>query len=383
MKRKHLIILVCIVAILGILYAIQQNGRGNTTAVTGTRELVPAEFSSDAVATVRFKRAGELVTLKQTDAGWVVEERYGYPADFEKLRELFFSLCEARVAQSLNLTRQQAEELLLTQEKGTTMTLEDKEGKTLQRFLFGVEHGNAPDPSMPFDGTGKSRGRYLQLADGRNVVVPEPFREIDTPVTGWLDNDFFQISDLKRAELKRDGETEWELVFKDGESTLTGPLPEGREFDESKASALRNAFSWLRFTDVADPDADPKSTGMDQAPELCLTDSDDLVYTLRPGAGADGKYFLRVTVAWAGEEERQAPAGEKPEDRERLDAEYAETIRRRKEKAGKLNRTLSPWTYAVGKSLFDSATGTRESFLKEKPKPEASPAPSPPAAEQK
>ena len=376
MKPKHLIILICIAVVLGIIYMAQQGKRKDAAGTAGSRELVPADFSSDNLAAVKLERGGKTVTLKQTGNGWAVEERYGYPADTAKLRELFVKLCDARIAQTLSLIPTQLEELSLTPEKATVMTLTDKNVKLLQRFVFGSEHGNRPDSAAPY-GMGGGSGRYLQLADGRNVVVPERFGEVDASLTDWLNRDFFQVSDLKRAELRRNGKSEWVLTFKDGKPVLSGGIPANKELDETKASALKSAYSWIRFSDVADPKAAPGTTGMDKAPELLLTDGDDLVYTVRPGAGADDNYFLRVSVAWKGEAKRTAPAGEKPEDKKRLDAEFAQTVKERQEKAAKLDKALSPWTYQVEKSVFDVSAGTRDGFLKAKAKTEAPPATDP------
>ena len=111
MKPKHLIILICIAVVLGIIYMAQQNKRKDAAGTAGGRELVPADFSSDNLAAVKLERGGKTVTLKQTGNGWAVEERYGYPADTAKLRELFVKLCDARIAQTLSLIPTQLEEL--------------------------------------------------------------------------------------------------------------------------------------------------------------------------------------------------------------------------------------------------------------------------------
>ena len=368
MKSKHLIILACIVIILGIIYAVQRNGSGST-APSGTRELVPASFSSDGLSDIRFKGKNGVVTLKQTPSGWVVAERYNYPADVAKLREFFIKLCDARIAQELPLTAKQAEELSLTPEKAVTVTMSDRNAKPVHTFLFGSEHTRGGDAAMnnPYGGV-SGNGRYIQLADGRNALVQDTFSEVDTATADWLNKEFFQISDLRHAVLKRGGKTEWELETKDGSLALKGAIPANREADDAKISSLKNAYSWIRFTDVADPKAAPAKTGMDKAPELTLTDSDDLVYTIRPGAGADGRYFLRVSVAWKGAAKRTPPAGEKAEDKAKLDAEFAKTVKERQEKAARLGKMLASWTFEVGKDVYESSTPSRDAFLKDKPK---------------
>ena len=374
MKSKHLIILACVVIILGIIYAVQRKDSGNT-APSGPRELVPASFSSDGLADIKFKGKDGAVTLKQTPSGWVVAERHDYPADTAKLREFFIKLCDARIAQELPLTAQQAEELSLTPEKAVTVTMSDRNAKPVHTFLFGSEHTRGGDAAMnnPYGGV-SGNGRYIQLADGRNALVQDTFSEVDTATADWLNKEFFQISDPRHAVLKRNGKVEWELETKNGSLALKGAVPADREVDDTKISSLKNAYSWIRFTDVADPKAAAAKTGMDKAPELTLTDSDDLVYTIRPGAGADGKYFLRVSVVWKGAAKRTPPAGEKAEDKAKLDAEFAKTVKERQEKAAKLNKMLGAWTFEVGKDVYDSSAATRDSFLKEKPKKTEEPA---------
>lgn len=369
MKSKHLIILACVVIILGIIYAVQRKDSGNT-APSGSRELVPASFSSDGLADIKFKGKDGAVTLKQTPSGWVVAERHDYPADTAKLREFFIKLCDARIAQELPLTAQQAEELSLTPEKAVTVTMSAGDAKDAHTFLFGSEHtrGGSAVANSPYGGMMSGGGRYIRLADGRNALVQETFPEVGTVAADWLNKEFFRISDLRHATLKRGGKVEWELETRDGSLALKGAIPANREADDAKISSLKNAYSWIRFTDVADPKAAPAKTGMDMAPELTLTDSDDLVYTIRPGAGADGKYFLRVSVAWKGAAKRTPPAGEKAEDKAKLDAEFAKTVKERQEKAARLEKMLAPWTFEVGKDVYESSTPSRDAFLKDKPK---------------
>ena len=154
MKTKHLLILACIVIVLGIIYALQQGSRKNGSDFVERRELVPSNFSSDSVVAVKQEQNGKTVTLKQTDSGWTVAERFGYPADVSRLRDLFIKLCDARIAQVISLTPVQEKELSLTPEKSVTLTLTDKNGQTLQRFVFGSAHSGSPP---------RSRSRWAEV----------------------------------------------------------------------------------------------------------------------------------------------------------------------------------------------------------------------------
>ena len=84
----------------------------------------------------------------------------------------------------------------------------------------------------------------------------------------------------------------------------------------------------------------------------------------------DGKQYIKVSISWNGATERVAAADEKPEDKERLDADFAKKVKESQEKAKELNDRLSPWTYEVGTNALSSIDKTFADFLKDKPKEE-------------
>ena len=136
MKRKHLILLALVAIVLGAIYLLrQETAEENSPADT---LLLPEEFSSDNVYSVQLEKDGRSITLERTAKGWQVKERDGYPADYNKLRELFVALCDARAARELTLDDAQAASLELTPASGAvSVTLSDKDGKELRRLLFG------------------------------------------------------------------------------------------------------------------------------------------------------------------------------------------------------------------------------------------------------
>ena len=326
MKRKHLILLALVAIVLGAIYLLrQETAEENSPADT---LLLPEEFSSDNVYSVQLEKDGRSITLERTAKGWQVKERDGYPADYNKLRELFVALCDARAARELTLDDTQAASLELTPASGAvSVTLSDKDGKELRRLLFGKLYekaGSAPAAADPFGmggGMGAS-GRYLRLADGRSVLVSKTFSEVDSAASEWLDQEFFQVSGLKRAVLRKNGKTEWELVEQGSPAALapTGTVPAGKEVDTGKVDSFKSAFSWLRFSDVAKAAAPGK-----EVPELELTDADNFVYTLRPTADKDGKCNVQIAVRYDGPVTREAGKEEKPEEKEKLDQEFAKT----------------------------------------------------------
>lgn len=378
MKKKQLIILLVFGLILAAVYIWQQSARtsdweGGTESVS--QHLLPADFDMEAVATVRIEKDSQVLTMVKNEQGWGMQERFGYPLDFANLKTLFVDLYETKVAQQLTLDQAQAGELSLVPGKGAVlMTLLDKEGRELSKLVFGQKHERESDmPPTPYGGGGNiPLGRFMELGDGQYILAANTFSRVDDGITDWLDREFFKISDMKQAILK-DGETVlWEAGRDDksAELKLAGGVPEGKEIDSSKLSSVKNAFSWIRFSDIADPASTPESTGFDKAKVLQVTDFDGFVYSIILAAPVEGKQHLKVSVSWQGALERKPVADEKPEDKEKADAEFAAKVRENQDKARELNARLSPWIYLVEARNVESVTIARTDFFKDKPKPE-------------
>jgi len=324
---------------------------------------------------VRIEKDSQVLTMVKNEQGWGMQERFGYPLDFANLKTLFVDLYETKVAQQLTLDQAQAGELSLVPGKGAVlMTLLDKEGRELSKLVFGQKHERESDmPPTPYGGGGNiPLGRFMELGDGQYILAANTFSRVDDGITDWLDREFFKISDMKQAILK-DGETVlWEAGRDDksAELKLAGGVPEGKEIDSSKLSSVKNAFSWIRFSDIADPASTPESTGFDKAKVLQVTDFDGFVYSIILAAPVEGKQHLKVSVSWQGALERKPVADEKPEDKEKADAEFAAKVRENQDKARELNARLSPWIYLVEARNVESVTIARTDFFKDKPKPE-------------
>ena len=377
MKKKQFIILLVVALVLAAIYIWQQSARtSDWHGGEGTvpEHLLEADFDMEAVATVRIEKDNQVLTMVKTDQGWGMQERFGYPLDFANLKTLFVDLYETKVAQKLVLDQAQAEELSLLPGKGAVvMTLLDKDGRELSKLVFGQKHERESDmPPTPYGGGGNiPLGRFMELGDGRYILAANTFSRVDDNITDWLDREFFKISDMKQAILK-DGETVlWEASREDknADLKLAGEVPEDKEIDSSKLSSVKNAFSWIRFSDIADPASAPESTGFDKAKVLQVTDFDGFVYDIVIAAPVDGKQHLKVSVNWQGTLERKPVADEKPEDKDKADAEFAAKVRENQDKARELNARLSPWIYLVEPRNVDSVTIAREDFFKDKPKP--------------
>ncbi len=98
---------------------------------------------------------------------------------------------------------------------------------------------------------------------------------------------------------------------------------------------------------------------------------DNLTYTLKiakkPGSG---DYYLRVALAGDPPRERKPEKGEKPEDKERLDKQFAESSKKLDERI-KLEKSLAAWTYVVAAKTLEPLLKGRAQLVAAPPKPAA------------
>ncbi|NMA45061.1 MAG: DUF4340 domain-containing protein [Lentisphaerae bacterium] len=380
MNKKQLIVLICAAIILAIAaYVMNRPEKRGWQSSTATATLVPEDFNSSAVTRVTFSSGEKTVTLEKGDQGWGIKERYGYPANFSELNQFVFDLSETRVARELAIKQQHFADLQLTPDDGAvTVSFENAAGEALQTLIFGKKHEQeSAEPTMPGmmpGGNTMPLGRYLVLNDKRPVIAANTFAIVDEPVTFWLNKDFFKISDLKSASLIADGQSLWTIERKNENDnfTILGDTPEGKEVDNGKLNNIKSAFTWIRFNDVADPNAKAEDIGMDESKTFKASDFDDVSYTIVFGKLVDGKRYLRISeLAWNGKTTREAAEDEKPEDKERLDAEFAQKIKDSQSKAQELFAKLSPWTFEVSTYALGNIDKTRDELFKDLPKPEA------------
>lgn len=385
MKSKQFLIL-CLVAVVLLAIGIKvklakhQSWQGQGSG----KKVVPG---LDATKILKFTVQNNqgTVTVEFKDGLWRVAERYGYPAKYEKLATFLEELGELTVTEMVAAGESQYGRLKLNDpgkdDTGALLTLFGEDGKELAAVIFGKEHlrkssGNNP---MGMGGGDYPDGRYLRTKGGKDVMlVAKSFSQIDEGPNTWLDDQFFKVSDIQEANLAEGGKTLWTAsrTDKSADLKLAGDIPDGKEVDTTKLGSIKSAFSWARFSDVADPALKPEETGFDQAKTFVAKQFDGIVYTVTVGKkGADNKYYLAVKASYDGPTARVAAEGEKPEDKEKLDKDFADTLAETQKKVDDLNARTGNWVYLVDSWTVENVTKSRDDLLKDKPKPKEEAAP--------
>jgi hypothetical protein len=112
-------------------------------------------------------------------------------------------------------------------------------------------------------------------------------------------------------------------------------------------------------------DTKPDKTGLDNPTTVTLETFDGFTYTLKLGKGSGDNYNLTMAVSADFPKERVAGKDEKPEDKTKLDKEFAEKTKKLEEKL-KREKGFEKWTYEVAKWTVDPLVRDRAQLMVEK-----------------
>jgi hypothetical protein len=120
-----------------------------------------------------------------------------------------------------------------------------------------------------------------------------------------------------------------------------------------------NKLGSLSFEDVA---VDAK--GAAEKPVVAVAETfDNLVYTVRMAKRADGgDYLVNITVSGEPPKQRVAEKGEKKEEAEKRDKDFA-AVRKRLEERLAVEKALGRWTYVVSAKELEPLLASRKDML--------------------
>ncbi|WP_372683722.1 DUF4340 domain-containing protein, partial [Desulfosarcina sp.] len=314
-----------------------------------------ADLPVNAVTTVTIADAEDKVVLVKGDTVWQVDDRGGYPADFDELRDLVVKLSRLKIGRRFPASTESLSRLSLmapsssdTSSTGKQITLTDASGKILAEVILGQRRETD---------NGEEGGQYLKMADADTVfLVDGSFRFLKTAPAQWLKK---EILDVKAENVKSvacyvgDASTPIYTMLrpdKDEMAKMT-PVPPGRTADPAKIDQVFDALSPLTLDDVQAADGLPPVSESGQ-PRLVYQLFDGRQITLFLYSDDQGGFSLRVTAEDSTAETQAAAAPDPQPADEKNQAE--ETAAAAPETARQLNEALEPWVFSIKKWQFDS-----------------------------
>ncbi len=349
MTNKKLIILTAVAAVLvALAYLSSSSRKMKAPSIVG--KPVVKKFDISAVARIEAGPAAKKLVLASTDAGWVIESLYGYPADITKIRENLLKLVDLKAGHVAS--GKKLDDPIL-------IDLQNADGKSLATLRLGDKHMRQPTGEMAqFGGGGYPDGRYV-AADGSDtvVLVKDSLDAFDGDVKSWTDTRIASVpsADVTAAEMTRDGKTV-KLAKKDGTWTLEG-LGDKEELDTSKTYSVESALSYLNFNAVVDPALTDEQLGLTTGAVFTVALKNGERYTAKIGGVAEGgtDRYIRLNAAFT-------PVGTNETENAALT-----------KKVDDFNAKSGKWAYAISSYNAENMTKSRADFVKpkEEPKDEA------------
>ena len=375
MNRKQFLFLVVALIVLGgaglALFWQDIALYRESGAKIGAR-LMP-QFKLADVAQMRLQDAKQQTTLVRKDTGWAVRERGDYPASFQELSDLMVKLAELKVTQAEDvgaslLPRVELNEPGKGEGVGTLIEFKDAQDKTLARLVLGKKIlKKDPLNPLPTAVDGVPAGRYVRVMGGAKetvVVVNDPLNAADASPGKWLNKEFFKAERVKTLTVGPEGGAPGWKITRAEEWGQWKFASGGGNLAAGRAVGAVNALSSISFSDVA---VNPKPEEMGKPVVVVAETFDNLTYTVKIAARKGGEdHFLSFTVSGEPPKSRAPDKGEKAEQKERLDKDFAEGRKRLEVRLAR-EKALSKWTYVAGKREVEPLLKERADLIARKP----------------
>jgi hypothetical protein len=359
MNRKQFLILVIALLVLGgagLALFWQDIAAYRASGAKIGAKLLP-DLKLNEVAQVRLQDAKSQVTLVKKDNAWLVRERGDYPANVQDIGDLLIKLAELKVVQSETVGESLLPRLDLAapgrrEGSGTLIEFKDAAGKPLASLILGkIILKKDPVNPLPSAQNGVPAGRYVLVGKSTDTVigVSDPLEGARAEPGKWLARDFFKADRIKTLALAGEGAASWKIT-RDTEYGQWKFASGGGELDASAAVGAVNALGGLNFTDVV---VDPKPEDTEKPVTAMAETFDNLTYTVKIARKKTGdEDYVSFTVSGEPPRERVPEKGEKPDEKARLDKEFAASLKKLEARVAS-EKALAKWTYAVpAKSLL-------------------------------
>ncbi len=360
MKAKTFLILMSILGVLAVVTYVTVDFNPSGPAHSPMGQKLFADLPANDIAAIELMHVDGAVNLKKENDLWVVVERAGFPADFEKISELVRRVVEMRIGSSFEILPDMLGPLQLHDPADERVAATDRG----MRFIFRDAH---QQPLLDII-VGKARettagsGNYILPRQSRvGYLVDGNLRRFGRQSPDWIQN---KLLDVHPEEIER-------VVCEDPGSgevlyTLQRPQPDQDAIwidgdpDESAHRTFRietvyRALSNLSVDDVVAPAGIADPPAWENRHRLAYHLYDGTIYYIYPGdplPGADDLFYLRLQVAHTDAVQLNKVDASRPDETLTLE-----------ERTPGLNKMLEPWVYVIPAWKHSSFVLDPELFL--------------------
>jgi hypothetical protein len=298
MNARIAVVLLVLLAVLGggALLIRQQAGSQKPAGSEALGQPLLRGLQAADVAAIVIRQPKGALTIAKKDDRWVIAERDGFPADFDKVRDFVLKAIALKVGQSEPIGDQDRARLNLDG-SGTAVEFLGADGKPLARLALGRKYFKA-EPDNPDKAIGD--GRYVALPEDakRVIVVSDPLAQASTKAADWISKAGIAAEKVKSLDVRYHEGAAWK-VERSGDNAdwkLAGARAD-EKLEITKANAAAYTFSRIEIADVAPKDLKAEDAGLARPTTVTATTLDGLTYTLKVGKAEGDNYYATIAVA--------------------------------------------------------------------------------------
>ncbi|HKI49008.1 MAG TPA: DUF4340 domain-containing protein [Desulfobacteria bacterium] len=374
MNKKTLFILLVVLAVLagvGRSLLVRNSNAPAENDVMGS--LLFETLPANEIAKIVIERPNDSVTLVKGEGAWIVENRFGYPADFSKITDLIRKLKQTKVGRKFPATEAVSKRLSLMPpdhnksaeaERGTRIRLKDKNEAVVVDFLLGSTRKK--------EEKGVPNSQFVMPGGGPDIyLVDQIFSPFETPASSWLKKSPVKVAEKDIQKIScwgPDGALRYtfERPEKGKDFALVTP-PTKRPLKPSAVNRLAGALAGLEIEDVANPSTPPESLAKGVSPRIDFTLFDGITYHAYPGVTCSPGIpcYLRLQVDY------QKPTAKAPTLKDEKESKESSTKKSEGAlivKAKEMNDRLAPWSFVVPQWQHQAFFTTLKEMLEDEKK---------------
>jgi hypothetical protein len=357
--------ILCAVTVLVSVAAISVDE--DSSAIPGNGELLFPELLSgiNEIEKIEGASAGERFTLRRGPGGWIVPDKFGYPANADKVHKLLVGAAglkrvEPKTKKETLYPKLGLEDLSIESSRAVSFTFEAADESTPASLIVGN--------SAPAKGDPEASAIYVRLPGDPQSWLVEGKLPKDGTLLDWLDRKILDIERARSREVRvrhEDGEVVVVSKNTPAENDFTlADVPPGREIDAQwSVNDIGRSLTDLDLEDVRPRDA--LAANVPSVFTVTMRTFDGL--TVAMDVYKDDKQalaLLKASFAAGDQSPGGQVAGPTSEDGSKTPPRLltAEEVRA---EASKLNARWSDWVYVLPDFKFDHLAKKQTDLLKD------------------
>lgn len=385
--KKPVILLIVLAGLIVFAFFYQEYRAKNMNSarLSGVkmRENVLPDLAVSNIRKIKIRQGDKQASLSISGDRWIVAERSGYTASFDKIKRAVESLAGLKVTSKQSIGKSALGEYKLlapsegsSEQTGMQVELLNDKDEVIATLIAGQTISSTGGASSGNMMGGPGEQRLVRVPKDENTVwtIGDSLYELQPDASEWLDKTFLGVRALKSVQVTAPNATDsWSVSRGDAQSEFAlADAKEGEKLDAAKASGIMTVLANATFTDVLPKD---KATPdfMKDAVTATLTTFEDFTYQVKvlekkAEGAAEPKCYVSVSVSANIPKERKPEAGEKEEDKAKLNEEFALG---KKELEDKLTteKAVEGWIYDVTSYSVNALLKKRSELLADKQAP--------------